>query len=492
MKGSLLSPAVIQKVLDTIQKTYRCGYQLAKQPKREKVLIDYSSPNIAKPFHAGHLRSTLIGNFVAKINSTVGHEVVRINYLGDWGLQFGLLGAGFKRYGSETQLADNPIKHLFDVYVEANKMADKDPVIEREAREFIQSMEQGDSNSLNLWQRFRQYSIEDYIKTYKRLGIEFDEYSGESQYWNKTPQLLEELTTKGLLQTTQKGTQIVDLSDMYTGHSSYATLARSDGTSLYLTRDITAAIDRYDHHKFDRMYYVVDKSQVNHFKQLVGVLRKMGYSWANRIHHIQFGRVTGMKTRRGEVVFLADILDEARTRMLHNMQVTDTTKQLDDPDLTAEQLGISAVILQDFARRLSKDYKFDWDRLLQSQGNTGIFLQYTHARLYSLEQQAGFPLPSSVESIDTSHLGEPEAVDLVAHIAQLDSIVLKAYQEMEPHVIVKYLLQLGHLVSSAHKKLRVKDSPIEIAQARLILFNSARLTLAHGMDILGMKPVNQM
>lgn len=495
MKSTVISATCLRKVIERIQTIGVSGYKHIEETtvmKREKVVIDYSSPNIAKPFHAGHLRSTIIGNFIANINTTCGHNVVRINYLGDWGLQFGLLGVGFHRYGSESQLLSNPIQHLYEIYVKTNQLAEEDNDVIKQAREFSHRMEQGDISSLRLWKRFRQLSIEDYTQTYQRLGIKFDQFSGESEYWDKTPQLLKDLQQRGLLQTSDKGTQIVDLSDLNpSSDSSYATLARSDGTSLYLTRDIAAAIDRYDHHKFDRMYYVVDKSQSNHFKQLIGVLKMMKYSWADRIHHISFGRVKGMSTRRGEVVFLKDILDEARHRMLCNMQNTQTTKHLDNQDSVAEKLGISAIIMRDFSGKLKKDYQFDWDRVLQSLGNTGVFLQYTHARLYSIEDQASVPIPPA-SAIDPTHLQDSEAIELLEHLAIFDSILLGAQEELQPSVIASYLFKLGHLISVGYKVLRVKDEDVPVAQARLALFNSARLTLGHGMRILGVEPVNQM
>ncbi|KAG9347410.1 hypothetical protein JZ751_004977 [Albula glossodonta] len=324
-----------------------------------------SSPNIAKKFHAGHLRSTIIGNFIANLKEAVGNDVIRINYLGDWGMQFGLLGAGFQRFGSRELLKENPLQHLFDVYVRVNKEAESDERIWLAAREFFRHLEQREEQALLLWQHFREITVREYQRVYKRLGIYFDEYSGESFHQSQAQEVLQQLKEKGLLKTTEKGTGVVDLSpakDM----SYYSTVVRSDGTSLYITRqvcfavipstpsvcfvclalDIAAAIARKETYGFDEMIYVTDKSQVGHFQQVFQILLAMGHKWAQRCHHVPFGLVQGMKTRQGEVVFLEDVLEEARTRMLKNMKESRTTKDLEDPEGTAQKVGISALIVQ--------------------------------------------------------------------------------------------------------------------------------------------------
>uniref|UniRef100_UPI00398E459D probable arginine--tRNA ligase, mitochondrial isoform X2 n=1 Tax=Pristiophorus japonicus TaxID=55135 RepID=UPI00398E459D len=345
-----------------------------------RVIVEFSSPNIAKKFHAGHLRSTIIGNFIANLKQALGNDVIRINYLGDWGLQFGLLGAGFQHFGSEVKLKANPLQHLFEVYVEVNKMAESSEDIQKAAELFFKKLEGGDKQTLALWGQFRTISIEEYEKIYQRLGVHFDEYSGESFYQVKAQEVLQLIDQKGLLRKTKQGTGVVDLSpngDL----SAYAKMVRSDGTSLYLTRDIAAAADRMEKYNFDKMIYVTAKEQSTHFQQMFEILKLLGYNWTERCQHVPFGLVQGMKTRKGDVVFLEDVLNEARSRMLQNMAASKTTKELDDPEDTAEKVGVAALIIQDFKGPLLSDYEFDWDRVLQSQGDTGVFLQYTHARL---------------------------------------------------------------------------------------------------------------
>uniref|UniRef100_A0A674E6N7 Probable arginine--tRNA ligase, mitochondrial n=1 Tax=Salmo trutta TaxID=8032 RepID=A0A674E6N7_SALTR len=384
---------LFQKVLEQLcQERHKFGVksELFDGLKKGTTVVEFSSPNIAKKFHAGHLRSTIIGNFIANLKESLGNNVIRVNYLGDWGMQFGLLGAGFQLFGCQEKLKNNPLQHLFDVYVQVNKEAENNEVIGQAAREFFRQLEQQEHQAVLLWKQFREITVEEYQQVYKRLGVHFDIYSGESFHQQQAQEVVQQLQRQGLLKTTEKGTGVVDLSsagDM----SSYSTVLRSDGTSLYITRsvDLAAAIDRKERYNFDEMIYVTDKSQGIHFQQLFQILLAMGHSWAERCQHVPFGLVQGMKTRLGEVVFLEDVLDEARGRMLRNMSQSKTTKEMVYPEDTAEKVGISALIVQDFKGPLGSDYKFDWDRILQAQGDTGVFLQYTHARLCRLRLFSG-------------------------------------------------------------------------------------------------------
>uniref|UniRef100_A0A8C6KDH4 Probable arginine--tRNA ligase, mitochondrial n=1 Tax=Nothobranchius furzeri TaxID=105023 RepID=A0A8C6KDH4_NOTFU len=433
---------LFQKVLEPFAKgdddNFGLNSELLNSLPRGTTLVEYSSPNIAKKFHAGHLRSTIIGNFIANLKQSLGNNVIRMNYLGDWGMQFGLLGAGFKQFGCVEKLKDNPLQHLFEVYVKVNKEVEHSEDMKQAARDFFRQLEQHESQAVTLWQQFRELTVKEYQQVYKRLGVHFDIYSGESFHQDQAQEVVQELQRRGLLKVSE-GTRVVDLSpegDM----TNVCTLLRSDGTTLYITRDIAAAISRRETHGFDEMIYVTDKSQENHFSQLFQILVTMGHSWAERCQHVSFGLVQGMKTRTGDVVFLEDVLDEARARMLHNMNQTSTSKELENPEDTAERVGISALIVQDFKGPLQGDYKFDWDRMLQARGDTGVFLQYTHARLCS----------------------------------------------------VCFVVSYSHFVASAHTELPVAGSPQDVAQARLRLFRAARSVLANGMKILGITPVPKM
>ncbi|XP_075001552.1 putative arginine--tRNA ligase, mitochondrial isoform X4 [Calonectris borealis] len=430
----LLAKTVLQQVLKDGSE-YGVKSELFSTVPRQKAVIEFSSPNIAKKFHIGHLRSTIVGNFIANLKVALGHEVTRLNYLGDWGMQFGLLGVGFQCFGNKDKLKSSPLQHLFE-----------------------------------------------------RLGVHFDEYSGESFYQEKSQEVLKMLEDKGLLQKTIQGTGIVDLSEKK-DLSSFSTVMRSDGTSLYITRDLAAAIDRMNKYSWDTMIYVTDKSQSNHFQHLFQILKLMGYDWAERCQHVSFGLVQGMKTRRGEVIFLEDVLNEVRSRMLQNMASAKTTKEIEDPMETAEKVGLAALIIQDFRGLLSSDYQFSWDRALQSRGDTGVFLQYTHARLHSLEQMRG---NEQLTNVNVACLQEPDAISVLQHLLRYDEVLYRSSQDLQPKHIVSYLLTLSHLAAVAHKTLPVKGSAPELAQARLCLFQAARSVLANGMKLLGITPVTQM
>ncbi|XP_014060428.1 probable arginine--tRNA ligase, mitochondrial isoform X1 [Salmo salar] len=482
---------LVQKVLEQLcQERHKFGVksELFNGLKKGTTVVEFSSPNIAKKFHAGHLRSTIIGNFIANLKESLGNNVIRVNYLGDWGMQFGLLGAGFQLFGCQEKLKKNPLQHLFDVYVQVNKEAENNEVIGQAAREFFRQLEQQEHQALLLWKQFREITVDEYQQVYKRLGVHFDIYSGESCHQQQAQEVVQQLQRRGLLKTTEKGTGVVDLSsagDM----SSYSTVLRSDGTSLYITRDLAAAIDRKERYNFDEMIYVTDKSQGIHFQQLFQILLAMGHSWAERCQHVPFGLVQGMKTRLGEVVFLEDVLDEARVRMLRNMSQSKTTKEMVYPEDTAEKVGISALIVQDFKGPLGSDYKFDWDRILQAQGDTGVFLQYTHARLCSLIHRYG---DGEEGAFDPSLLLDQRSISILQHLLRYDEVLYQSVQDLQPKHLVNFLMTLSHLTASAHRELPVKGSPQAVAQARLRLFSGVCTVLANGMKILGITPVEKM
>uniref|UniRef100_A0A8C7LIY7 Probable arginine--tRNA ligase, mitochondrial n=1 Tax=Oncorhynchus mykiss TaxID=8022 RepID=A0A8C7LIY7_ONCMY len=462
------STLIGKKVLEQLcQERHKFGVksELFDGLKKGTTVVEFSSPNIAKKFHAGHLRSTIIGNFIANLKESLGNNVIRVNYLGDWGMQFGLLGAGFQLFGCQEKLKKNPLQHLFDVYVQVNKEAENNEVIGQAAREFFRRLEQQEHQALLLWKQFREITVEEYQQVYKRLGVHFDIYSGESFHQQQAQEVVQQLQRRGLLKTTEKGTGVVDLSsagDM----SSYSTVLRSDGTSLYITRDLAAALDRKERYNFDEMIYVTDKSQGIHFQQLFQILLAMGHSWAERCQHVPFGLVQGMKTRLGEVVFLEDVLDEARARMLRNMSQSKTTKEMVYPEDTAEKVGISALIVQDFKGPLGSDYKFDWDRILQAQGDTGVFLQYTHARLCSLIHRYG---DGEEGAFDPSLLLDQRSISILQHLLRYDEVLYQSVQDLQPKHLVNFLMTL-----------------------RLRLFSGVCTVLANGMKILGITPVEKM
>ncbi|XP_040206016.1 probable arginine--tRNA ligase, mitochondrial isoform X2 [Rana temporaria] len=411
-----------------------------------------------------------------------------MNYLGDWGFQFGLLGAGFNKYGCEEKLRANPLQHLFEVYVKVSATAEKDDDIKQSAQDFMQRLENGHPQALSLWTHFRDLSIEEYAKVYKRLGVRFDEYSGESFYTEKAQDILKLLKSKGMLKTTGDGKIVVDLSEQG-DLSTHSTVMRSDGTALYITRDLAAAIDRMEKYTFDEMIYVTDKSQQTHFEHLFKILEILGKERVSKCQHVKFGRVQGMQTRRGDVIFLEDVLDEARSRMLQNMANSETSKTTEDPADTAEKIGIAALIVQDFKGPLFSDYQFQWDQALQSSGDTGVFLQYTHARLHSL---LNLWETREKEEFDANCLQDPSVSSTLRHFLRYDEVIHKTLKELQPRYLVSYLMGLGHLANVAHRSLHVKGSSPDVAHARLLFFNSIRVVLANGMRLLGITPLDKM
>eukprot|EP01087_Luapelamoeba_hula_P012119 TRINITY_DN3368_c0_g1_i1.p1 TRINITY_DN3368_c0_g1~~TRINITY_DN3368_c0_g1_i1.p1 ORF type:complete len:605 (-),score=98.28 TRINITY_DN3368_c0_g1_i1:154-1929(-) len=455
------------------------------------VVVEFSSPNIAKPFHYGHLRSTMIGNFLKQVNKAMGYNVIAINYLGDWGKQYGLLAVGFTKYGSEEELKENPIRHLYDVYVKINKDGKDETTgaaVHDEARAYFKRMEQGDQEALALWKKFRDLSIDEYKLLYKRLNVDFDIYSGESMFGEGMIASVKHLEEKGLL-TEDAGAYIIDLK----AHKLNSTIVKkSDGTTLYITRDIAAATERQKEYNFEKMYYVVGAQQDLHFKQLFKILELMGHDWAKTCEHVNFGMVLGMSTRSGTAVFLSDILEAAQEAMLNKMQDPKNAEklaQVEDPKKTADILGISALVVQDFNARRIKDYAFDLEKSTAPEGDTGPYMQYAHARLCSMERKTGCRITPDA---DVSLLVEKEALDLVFKISAFPQAVALAAKTAEPCSLVVYLMDLCHAISSAHRVLWVKDREQNLAEARMLLYWAARVTLGNGLRILGILPLDRM
>jgi len=325
------------------------------------IVIDYSSPNIAKPFHVGHLRSTIIGNSLKNIYQALGYKVISINYLGDWGKQFGLLVLAFQKWGDKEKLKEDPLKYLYKLYVKVNQAAEEDPSLHSKARQLFKRMENKDKEILEYWRKFRALSIKKYEEIYNRLGISFDVYSGESQYNERMEKIIEEMEKKKLLQFSERA-KIIDL---HRYDLNVALIKKEDGSTLYLTRDIAAADERYQNYHFDKMLYVVGTDQKLHFQQLFKILELLGRKWASRCVHIDFGRVQGMSTRKGQVIFLKDLLDEGQKRALEKMKANpEKFAELGNAELTADICGLSAIIFADLSSRRIKNYQFDWDQIL--------------------------------------------------------------------------------------------------------------------------------
>ncbi|KAF9578419.1 hypothetical protein BGW38_005780 [Lunasporangiospora selenospora] len=477
-----LSKTVFKKIYDTKQR-WGCN----NLGDNKKVIVEFSSPNIAKPFHAGHLRSTIIGSFVRNILDANGFDTLSMNYLGDWGKQYGLLAIGFEKYGSEEKLLEDPIKHLFDVYVEINKDAKEDDSVHDQARAYFKKMEDGDKQALSVWERFRDLSIVKYKDIYARLNIAFDVYSGESQVTDGMDRALKMLHEKNLL-TESDGALIVDLTKYKLG---ICVVQKKDGTTLYITRDIGAALERYEKYGFEHMYYIVASQQDLHLKQLFKILELLGFDWANRVTHLNFGMVGGMSTRKGTVVFLEDILEETRDSM-HEVMKKNEAKyaQIEKPMEVADNIGISAIMIQDASARRVKNYDFDWKRMFSFEGDTGPYLQYAHARLCSIERKTEMEVNPNA---DLTLLGDSRAAgDLITMIARYPQVVRDTAKSFEPVTIVSYAMKLSHSVSQALESMYVMGAAKDVAEARLFMYWSARQTLGNAIRLLNLKPQERM
>ncbi|ODV77590.1 arginyl-tRNA synthetase [Suhomyces tanzawaensis NRRL Y-17324] len=463
----------------------------------KKIIVEFSSPNIAKPFHAGHLRSTIIGGFLSNLYEKAGWDVERINYLGDWGKQFGVLAVGFEKYGSEDALSSDPINHLFEVYVKIN--ADMKKEIEEtgssatddKARDHFRKMEAGDETALAIWKRFRDLSIEKYIDTYARLNIAFDQYSGESQVSKETmADAMQLFADRGLIHE-DRGAKLIDLSK-FNKHLGKCLVQKSDGTSIYVTRDVGEAIKRYNTYKFDKMIYVIANQQDLHVKQFFEILKQMDFEWAKNLEHVNFGMVEGMSTRKGTVVFLDHILEETKEKM-HEVMKQNPAKYalIENPEHIADLVGISAVMIQDMQSKRINNYEFKWERMLSFEGDTGPYLQYAHSRLRSVQRNSKIE-ESELLDANFDLLVEPCAANLIRTLAQYPDVIQRALKTHEPSTIVTYLFNLTHIVSQCYDILWVAGQEKDLAVARLALYASARQVLYNGMTLLGLTAVDRM
>ncbi|KAI3404696.1 SYR1 [Candida oxycetoniae] len=518
---SLLFELVISNVLKR-----KTDYGYLPLGVGKKAIVEFSSPNIAKPFHAGHLRSTIIGGFISNLYEKIGWEVIRINYLGDWGKQFGLLAVGFEKYGSEEALANDPINHLFEVYVKVNndvrnetdeatgvKQKQEGEEEEEEAaavidaseqdekkiqsptnekaKQFFRKMEDGDEQALKLWQRFRELSIKKYIDTYARLNIRYDVYSGESQVpQEKMKNATKMFEDKNLIHI-DRGAKLIDLSK-FNKKLGKALVEKSDGTSLYLTRDVGEAIKRYEQYHFDKMIYVIASQQDLHCAQFFEILKQMGFEWAKNLEHVNFGMVQGMSTRKGNVVFLDNILQETKEKM-HEVMKKNKEKyaQIEDPDKIADLVGISAVMIQDFQSKRILNYEFKWDRMTSFEGDTGPYLQYAHSRLCSVQRKSDIS-ELELENANFDLLVEPCATSLVRILAQYPDIIKRASSNNEPSTVVTYLFSLCHTVSQCYDILWVAGQEKDVATARLALYAATKQVIYNGMTLLNLTPVERM
>ncbi len=480
--------ALIKEVLSSIH-AEKEDYGTSSVGTGQAVVIDYSSPNIAKPFHIGHLRSTVIGAALVRIYGALGYKPVGINHLGDWGTQFGMIMAAYRSNPDEDRLTREPIRYLLELYTGYQSRAGKDDTAQEVAREWFKRLEAGDAEAMGLWQRFRDLSLEEFRRVYKRLGVGFDHYTGESFYIDRMAAVIDRVSEAGLLSVGEDGVEMVRLDD----HNMPPCLLRkSDGATLYATRDLAAAIYRAETFHSALILYVVGTPQELHFKQLFKVIELLGYDWSDRLVHVKFGHVQGMSTRRGEVVFLEDVLDEARARAREKIEENIAEGKLErglDIDELAEYIGIGAIIANDLKNRRERDVIFDWEKVLNFDGETGPYMQYTHARICGILRKARRETASDV---DLSVLAEPEEVALAKRLSRYPEVVEQSCRDNEPSFITDYLFDLTKAFNIFYMKHRVVGSGEELEPARLTLVDAVRQVLRNGLALLGIKSLERM
>ncbi len=447
------------------------------------VPIDMSSPNIAKPMSMGHLRSTVIGNSIAKTLEKVGYTPIKINYLGDYGTQFGKLITAYRLWGNEEDVKKDPITNLFHYYVKFHEEAEKDPKLEDEGRAAFKKLENGDEEEIKLWKWFREVSLQEFNRIYKELGVTFDSYNGEAFFNDKMQPVVDELREKGLLEES-RGAQVVNLGE----DENPALILKSDGSSLYMTRDLAAALYRKKEYDFVMSLYVAGGEQTGHFKQLKQVLKKMGYDWSDNIHHIPFGLITQggkkLSTRKGNVVFLDQVLKDAVS--LAEQQIEEKNPNLSNKKQVAHDVGVGAVVFHDLKNDRMDNFDFDLEEVVRFEGDTGPYVQYTNARAQSILRKANKEI-----SMDNLSLNDDWSFAIAKALADFPAIVEKASEKFEPSIIAKYALDLSKKFNKYYANVRILDEDNQL-NARLALVQATSIVLTEALRLLGVNAPKEM
>ena len=457
------------------------------------VVVDFSSPNIAKPFHIGHIRSTVIGNAICKIYRALGYNVIGVNHLGDYGTQFGKMIVAYRHWGNREDVINEPIKTLLEYYTKFHVEAESHPELEDEARETFARLEAGEPEETELWQWFRDESLKEFNRVYDLLGITFESYAGESFYSDKMPAVIQEMRDKNLLVPSQ-GAEIVELSQF---GLTDAPVIKSDGSSIYITRDIAAAKYRMDTYHFVKDIYVVASQQNLHFQQLKRIIELMGYEWTKDIVHVPFGLVSleegTMSTRHGRVVFLEDVLnkaiDETREIIKEKGVATDNIEE------TARQVGVGAVVFNELSNNRIKDYVFSWNKVLDFNGETGPYVQYTYARCASVLRNAGEEAAAKAadaSALDASYLISDSAYQLARLLYQLPEIIADAADKYEPSIVTRHIVDIAQGFNRFYHDEHILVDNEDEKTAKLALVLAAKTAIKNGLALLGMDAPERM
>lgn len=448
----------------------------------KNVVFDFSSTNIAKPFHIGHLRSTVIGNAIRNIMKYQGFNTTGVNYIGDYGTQFGMMISAYLKWGDEDKINANPIKELLNLYVKYNKIAKEDETYMDEARDWFDKLEKKDPTAVKLWSWFREISLKEFQRVYDLLGVEFDNFNGESFHSQFIGDALEAIDKKNLLEESD-GAMIINLDDE---NLPPVLIKKSNGSSTYLTRDIATAMYRKKTYDFYKNVYVVASQQKLHFEQLRAVLKKMGFDWWNDCEHVSFGMVSmkdgSMKTREGKVIFLEDVLNRAidKTKSI----IEERNPNLENKEEVAKQVGVGAVIFQDLFNNRIKDYTFDWDQVLNFDGETGPYTQYTFARSCSILDKGEFELKDN-SKFDL--LIDDTEIDIVKHLSKFEEVLLNATEKYEPSFLTRYTVELAKLFNKFYANCPINTVEDELKYQRLYLTYSVNKCLKLSLSLLGIE-----
>ena len=477
---SKISDQVIKSVIEA-----GADYGQQDEGHGQNITIDLSSPNIAKPFSVGHLRSTVIGDALSNIFRKMGYNTIKINHLGDWGKQFGLLMVAYKKWGSKEAVEANPIDELLKLYVRINAEIENDPELDEEGRLWFKKLEDGDPEATELWQWFRDESLVEFNRIYKLLGVEFDSLNGEAFYNDKMDEGVQILEDKGLLKES-KGASIVELDDV---NLPPAMIKKSDGATLYITRDIATAIYRARTYNFVKNIYAVGQEQSNHFRQLKAVLKKMGFDWSDDMVHVDFGLVTKnrqkLSTRKGNIILLEPTLQEAISRA--KAQIEEKNPELENKEEVAHAVGVGAVKFYDLKTDRRNGYDFDLEAMVSFEGETGPYVQYAYARIQSILRKANF-----TPSTDATYsLSDPESWEIIKLLQDFSRVVKRAAENYDPSLIAKYAINLAQAFNKYYAHTRILDESPE-RDSRLALSYSTAVVLKEALRLLGVEAPEKM
>ena len=471
-----------------INKIKSPDFGLKKTGAGKTVCMDYSSPNIAKNFHVGHLRTTVIGNSLYRIYEKLGFHVVRINHLGDWGTQFGKLIVAYKKWSDEETVKEKGIEELLRIYVKFNTEAEKEPELLCQARNWFVKMEQNNEEAIGIWNWFKEISLKEYSRVYDLLGITFDSYAGESFYRDKVPALVEELKSKGLLKKSQ-GADIIDLSEY---DMPPCLITKSDGSSIYHSRDIAAVLYRKKTYHFDRCIYVTGLEQSLHFKQVFKAIEVMGYNWADTLIHVPYGLVSlegaKLSTRSGNIIYAEDILNESIERAFDAIQ--DKNPDLKEKEQVAKKIGIGAVVFHDLFNQRIKNVDFSWEAVLSFDGTTGPYVQYTYARAKSIMRKNN--KEADYEDIDYHALTEDRGYALIKALSGYEEAVKKAAERYEPSVIARYLVTVAVAFNKFYHECPILQAEENVRKARIVLADLTQSIILDACGLLGMSCPEEM